>query len=340
MKYQHFYLQTILYGILLLSSCNTSPVNNEKSIPDRRIHIIIDTDANNELDDQHALAYAFCNADIFNIEGITVNNTKVGNGIEGHYLEALRIAKLCRADSSVGIYRGATGNYMQIKDSLDNENYDGKDAVEFIIKKAMEPGDKKLVLIPIGKLTNIALALEKEPTIKDRIRVVWLGSNFPDPGEYNLENDPESVDPVIRSGVEFEIALVAYDRLDGTTAVTVPIAEIERRMPGLGPHIETAVEGRNGGYYYCFGDYAVNLWQNMELYGDQKVRSLFDLAAVAIVKNPAWCENELIRGYTLVEGIWTESSDTSCKFLLHKNFKRDSIISDLYSSLTDFVLVE
>ena len=67
---------------------------NFKSIiaQDNNLPIILDTDANNELDDQHALAYLFFNEDVFDIKGITVNTTYNGGDINKHYEEAIRIA--------------------------------------------------------------------------------------------------------------------------------------------------------------------------------------------------------------------------------------------------------
>ena len=56
-----------------------------------KIRIIVDTDANNELDDQHAMAYALFNSDVFDVVGVTVNNTPRGDGIQGQYDEAKRI---------------------------------------------------------------------------------------------------------------------------------------------------------------------------------------------------------------------------------------------------------
>ena len=46
------------------------------------IRVILDTDANNELDDQHAIAYMLFNGDTFHVEAITVNRTRNG-GPEG-----------------------------------------------------------------------------------------------------------------------------------------------------------------------------------------------------------------------------------------------------------------
>ena len=35
----------------------------------KKIRVILDTDANNELDDQHAIGYMLFNSQVFNIEG-------------------------------------------------------------------------------------------------------------------------------------------------------------------------------------------------------------------------------------------------------------------------------
>lgn len=53
------------------------------------------------------------------------------------------------------------------------------EAVNFIIEQELKDRDQKLILLPIGKLTNIALALKKESAIAKNIRIVWLGSNYP-----------------------------------------------------------------------------------------------------------------------------------------------------------------
>jgi hypothetical protein len=57
----------LVIGLSLLISCSNSE--------SERIRVILDTDANNELDDQHAIAYLLFNGDYFDVEGITVNKT-------------------------------------------------------------------------------------------------------------------------------------------------------------------------------------------------------------------------------------------------------------------------
>ena len=59
-----------------------------------RTRVLLDTDANNELDDQHAIAYMLFSGDVFDVEGITVNRTRGGGDVEQQAEEAERITTL------------------------------------------------------------------------------------------------------------------------------------------------------------------------------------------------------------------------------------------------------
>src|SRR6056297_2129143 len=156
-------LLLLLSTYFLLTQCQAEQkVQNHQS---EKIRIILDTDANNELDDQHAIAYMLFNSDVFDVEGITVNRTSNGGPIEKHYEEAERVVKLCGLDNKIPIFKGASGNYEEIKNDVNQDNFDGADAVNFIIERAHAKDSRRLVLIPVGKLTNISLAIKKDPTI-------------------------------------------------------------------------------------------------------------------------------------------------------------------------------
>ena len=313
-------------------------VIKQKYNQSEKIRIILDTDANNELDDQHAIAYMLFNDSIFDVEGITINKTKSGGSIDDHYDEANRVVKLCGWHSKVELHKGATGLFDEIKDQLNNPVYDGSDAVDFIISMAQKESNRKLVLLSIGKLTNIALAIHKLPSIAPKIKVVWLGSNYPKPGEYNQENDLLSVQYIIDCNVDFQIALVRYGEPSGTDAVRVSLSEIEKIMPGKGPHISTPVMGRHGGTFTNFGDYSVNLFQNISYDTDPPSRALFDMAAVAIVKNPNWAKQKIIPKPELIDGIWHERPDHPDHITLWENFEKEKIIDDYFSSIKNYVL--
>lgn len=301
-----------------------------------KIRVILDTDANNELDDQHAIAYILFNSNIFNVEGITINKTKKGGSIDDHYDEADRVVKLCGWDSKIELYKGANGSFDEIKNQHNNPIYDGSDAVDFIISSARRPSDRKLVLLPIGKLTNIALAMHKDPTIISNIRIVWLGSNYPEPGEYNQDNDLSALQYIIDSNADFEIVLVRYGSPSGTDAVRAYLSDIENIMPGKGPHISTPVIGRHGGTFTNFGDYSVNLFQNVNYHDEPPSRALFDMAAVAIVKNPAWAISSKIPKPKIINGSWIDRPNHTEYLIIWENFDNKKIMQDFYYSMENY----
>lgn len=338
-------MQKLITSLILMAffsfSCGNEQVNEETTsdqtpVEDTRIPVIFDTDANNELDDQHALAYLLFNSDAFNTLGITVNRTFNGGGIEKHMAEAKRVNQVC--NSTVPIYKGADSSFDTIKHTLAEANYDGAEAVDFIIAEARKDWGQPLLLLPVGKLTNIALALEKAPDIATKVNILWLGSNYPEPGEYNQDNDTASLNYILDKEVPFELAMVRYGKPSGTDAVKITPAEVEANLRGKGPKVEAAIEGRHGGTFNTFGDYAYDLFQHAEMYGDPPARSLFDMAAVAIAKNPDWAEAKTIPAPKLVDNTWVERPENSRKVIIWENFNRDAIINDFYRSLNNPVL--
>jgi inosine-uridine nucleoside N-ribohydrolase len=298
--------------------------------PDQKIRVLLDTDANNELDDQHAIAYMLFSGDRFDVEGITVNRTQGGGGIDEQHAEALRIVKLSGLSGRVPVLKGADGSFTQIAPRVGTASFDGSDAVNFIIEKAHEAGSGRLVLIPVGKLTNVALALKKDPAIAAKVRIVWLGSNYPEPGEYNQENDEPAVQYVLDTDVPFEIALVRYGTPSGTDAVRVTRDEIRARMAGKGPRASEAVVGRHGGEFRTFGDYSIDLFEHIKLSGNPPSRALYDMAAVAIVKDGSWARSRRIPAPQLVKGKWVERPNNTRTIAIWENFDRGRILADFY----------
>ncbi len=315
--------------ILLSSACGKLPGETEQG----RIRILIDTDANNEVDDQHALAYMLLSGDAFEVVGITVNRTRGGGDVEKQAEEAERIVKLTGLERLFAVTRGANGSFDEIAHLTDQSDFDGAAAVNLIIQRSHESSAQPLVLLPVGKLTNIALALKKDPSIASKVRIVWLGSNYPEPGEYNQENDESALQYILDMDVPFEIALVRYGATSGTAMVRVTPEENRSRMPGKGPRIQEPVVGRNGGQFTTFGDYSVDLFEHINLDGDPPSRALFDMAAVAIVKNPAWAHSVRIPAPRLVDHKWVARPDNPRTIILWENFDRDAIMKDFYEAM-------
>lgn len=304
-----------------------------------KIRILLDTDANNEIDDQHAIAYLLLSGEPFIVEGLTVNRTNNGGDIEAQALEAERIVRLCTLHPQLTVTRGASESFNEIATHLNEPNFDGEAAVNLIIERADTASETKLVIMAIGKLTNVALALKKAPHIARHVRVVWLGSNYPDPGEYNLESDPDAVNFVLDTDVEFEIAVVRYFESSGTSAVRVTLQDLREKIAGRGPP-SLPVIGRNGGVFTCFGDYSVDLLEHVRMSGTPPSRALYDMAALAVIKNPSWAKTREIAAPKLHGMEWIDRSQNPRKIVIWEHFERSAILNDFFSTIDNYELTD
>lgn len=137
---------------------------------------------------------------------------------------ALYTADLCGSD--VPVYSGAArpllrayqnATWFHGRDGLGDHNYpaprrspEPQHAVDAIVETIeAHPG---LVLVTLGPLTNVALALSKQPDIAAKVsRCVVMGGNpccegnITPAAEYNLWVDPEAARIVMRSGLPVEL---------------------------------------------------------------------------------------------------------------------------------------
>ncbi len=320
--------------ILLAIGFNSNAQKSDKKI--KRMSVIFDTDANNELDDQQAMAYLFFNSQLFDTKAVTVNATENGGNIDEQYAEADRVMRLCKVSTKIPLLKGANGSFSEIEKGLSNPNFDGYKAVNFIIDEAKKHKSDKLIVLAVGKLTNIALALKKDPSITSHIRLVWLGGNYPDSGEYNLMNDIPSMNYVLNTKIDFEMVTVRYGKKSGTDAVSITKNQALENLKAAGPKITTAVQGRHGGEFYRFGDYSISLFEHVEYYGNPPSRALFDMAAVAIVKNPTWAKSLLIPCPIMIDKKWVEQPENIRKITIWENFDKEKIIQDFFYSMTHY----
>ncbi len=106
---------------------------------------------------------------------------------------------------------------------------DPRSAAQFMVDMARaHPG--QVTLVPVGPLTNIALALQLEPKLAQLIKqVVIMGGSIAEHGnvspvaEANIWNDPHAADAVLTAG--FNLTLVG---LDVTYQVLLPISLFEK----------------------------------------------------------------------------------------------------------------
>ncbi len=85
-------------------------------------------------------------------------------------------------------------------------------AVDFIVRSLRSCPEKTVTLCPLGPLTNIAAAMERDPEIVPKIQEIVLmgGANFArgnvtPAAEFNIFVDPHAADAVFKSGVPITV---------------------------------------------------------------------------------------------------------------------------------------
>lgn len=107
-------------------------------------------------------------------------------------------------------------------------------AVDFIIRKLLE-SDGDITLVPVGPLTNIAMAMRREPAILPKIQeIVLMGGgtfgNWTPAAEFNIFVDAEAAKVVFESGVPITMmgldlthqALATYEVADRIAKIDNP----------------------------------------------------------------------------------------------------------------------
>lgn len=187
---------------------------------DRMKRITVDTDIG--IDDALALILALKSKEL-RLEAVTTVSGNVH--VDKCTKNALRILELMHRED-VPVAKGAskplrrelhTAEHVHGKDGLGDSGLPepkikpiDKVAADVMIEKvARDPGE--ITLVPIGPLTNIALAMEREPRLAEKVReIVLMGGaygvsrygcgNVTPVAEFNIFTDPEAARKVYESG--------------------------------------------------------------------------------------------------------------------------------------------
>ncbi len=139
---------------------------------------------------------------------------------------------LVREQVVAGNVHGETGLDGPVFEPL-TRKAEQKNAVAYIIETLLA-SDGDITLVPVGPLTNIAVAMRAEPRIIPKIKqIVLMGGaygigNWTPAAEFNIYADPEAAHVVFSSGVP--IVMMGLD----LTNQTICTPEIIERMERLG----------------------------------------------------------------------------------------------------------
>lgn len=203
--------------------------------------IIIDTDPGQ--DDAVAILLALASPEELHVRAVT---TVAGNVPVS--LTTLNARKICELAGrpDVAIHAGSarpmvrplvTAEHVHGKTGLDGIDLPEPSmtvaeahAVDALVEILMAEPEGSVTLCPLGPLTNIALAMVREPRIVPRISSIVLmgggffeGGNITPAAEFNIYVDPHAADVVFRSGVKLVMM-----PLDVTHKVMTRRARVER----------------------------------------------------------------------------------------------------------------
>ena len=193
------------------------------------------------------------------------------------------------------------GDHLPLPEPTIKEEKDS--AVVWLINTLLE-SDGDIILVPVGPLTNVAVAMRADPRIIPKIkRIVYMGggdrvNNTSAASEFNVWADPEALEIVLQSGVDFTMV-----PLDATHEAYMNLADAaEIREIGTKPAklVADLIESRIRGYSVNDKDSA-----------DNALAPIHDALAVCSIIHPEClvdvvdviCHCDISRGFAYGETI-------------------------------------
>lgn len=288
-------------------------INNYKK---EKINVILDIDTYNECDDQFALAYMIKSQDIFNIEAITVapyshkeKDETVISGQEKSYNEISKICKWLNFDTTNKVFKGA-------EDYICNSYEEDNDAVNKIIEIALK--NNKTYIMAIGAITNVALAIKKEPKIIYKIEVIWLGGHslLQDNNlEFNFKQDVSAVRIVFDSKVKLTI---------------IPCKNVASNLRTSIYELNHYLKDKSE---LC--NYLIERFYNDGYHGIQERRVIWDIAVIAYMINRNWFTSKQISCPNIKDDTSYELTTDSHKITMVNYIDVNKVYNDLFRKLGD-----
>ena len=290
------------------------------ALPNGPVRAVLDTDTYNEVDDQFALAHALLSPERILLEAVYaapfVNQRAddPGEGMEKSYEEIERVLQLVGKRPSDGVYRGSTRYLGDPSKPVDSA------AARDLIERA-KASDEPLYVMAIGAPTNVASAILMDPSIIERIVVVWLGGHalhWDHTREFNLMQDPAASHVLLDSGVP----LVLFPCMGVVQMLATTIPELAHFLDGAGGAAQFLFERVRD-----FPDKPKDSWCWHKV--------IWDAAVTAWLVNPAWGPSSLIPSPVLKEDLTWDTTPHPERHLIRyvHEVKRDPMFADHFRKL-------
>ncbi|HZT30449.1 MAG TPA: nucleoside hydrolase [Bryobacteraceae bacterium] len=244
-----------------------------------RIPILFDTDIGDDIDDALALALALQSPEL-DVRAVTtvVDDTESRTRLAWKELGLFGRQDVPLATGApeplLDPMRHSRARQFEVLTEADVAPAAARRRAADLIVDTLMQSPEKLTIVPVGPLTNIALALKLEPRIKPHIqRIVLMGGAFSMlRAEYNIWRDRAAAEIVFRSGVP-----VTAVGLDVTTKCKLEGRDLERLRGARNPASQFLVR-------------LIELWQNNK---PDQYPTLHDPLAVAVSMHPSLVETQL-----------------------------------------------
>lgn len=284
--------------------------------PTGLIHMVLDTDTFNEIDDQFAVAYALLAPERLKVEAFYAapffNELSTGpkDGMEKSYDELKRIQTLLdRTD--IPAYKGSEEYLPDAHTPVESE------AARNLVERAMASTDEDpLYVVAIGAITNVASAILMEPRIIEKIVVVWLGGHalhWPDTKEFNLSQDIHGARVILDSGVP----LVLIPCMGAASNLLTTLSEVRDYVKGHGP----------------FGDYLYKTFLecNKDHFGYSRV--IWDISTIAYLLEESWTPSVLVASPIVSDDSRWSFAPSRHLIRYVRHIHRDPVFRDLFRRL-------
>lgn len=279
-----------------------------------KINVILDTDTYNECDDQFALAYMIKNQERFHIEAITIapysskrKKETVISGQTKSYHEILKICNWLNFDTNNKVFHGAEG---YISSGYEKESA----AVKKIIEVALQ--NDKTYILAIGAITNVALAITKEPKIIDKIEVIWLGGHSllqDDNMEFNFRQDVDAVRIVFDSKVKLTV---------------IPCKNVASNLRTTLYELNHYLKDQSE---LC--NYLIDRFYYEEYHGLQERRVIWDISVIAYMINKDWFTSMEISCPKINDDTSYKLTTNRHKITMVNYIDVDKVYTDLFGKL-------
>jgi hypothetical protein len=316
--------------------------------PEGLVEVVLDTDVTNEIDDQFALVWALLRPDRLRVRALhaapyshathLVTDPALVTDLERQKIDELvrEYGNVMVLDAADGVAKAAQecrviadlcGSDVPVVQGCaaflpDEQTPVAGDAVDSLIALAHEDREGPLHVLAIGAATNVASAVLTDPTIRERISVVWTSaypSFWPQPNRsFNLVQDLPASRVLLESGVPF---------------VYLPGYYVGEQLRVSLPELREHVRGKG-----AVGDYLYDLAEQSPFLGTERGRSkiIWDLVNVAWVLEPSWLSTGWCpprRSAATCAGRTRGRTGTACG--RPWGVDRDAVYSDLFRVLAD-----